>query len=793
MRQRVPALMALLALLSCEDAAVDPTTLTSGLALQIVAAEGVSLAADRVTIRLQQGATTVRTVQGQPGTTVSITGLTPGNYVVSAEGLLGPDVEWYDQTSVTIVAGQTARRTMTARSFVPMDFGSNGSSFNVGDEVLLAWLTVTHAVSYRLEGDSDVGFLNPQTIIETSEINFFAEFPAGTWFLRVRAVSPFGSSGVPSQILEITVTERAPPAAPSNLKAVALSGAAIELSWTDNAFNEEEFQIERLVDDTLVNVATVDANSIRFLSTGLSPSTSYAYRVAACHVLCSSFSGTASATTLLRSTSIADARQMIGAEVTVQGIVTWQPSWDSRVFFFQDETAGIAVFGSDNPDLSEGDQISITGVIGTFRGEVLVGGITEFTVLGQGPPIDPRPVSAEEINAGLYQGQLVRLSGLVKQVDEFAVARQAVLLRDGAAGQFSVLADSRTGVTVDIWKQVQVAAVTGVLGTDDRNELPFRIEVRQPEDVGVGAFLYVSNWDTPAPALLVIDVATNTVVDQLDVLQPGGVGITPDGAFAYVPSRGGTGGAPFVAVFDLSSNTVVGQIPASGFLHRAAITPDGALAYVASLSDPVIVIEVATNTIVATVTVDGSPRSVRLTPDGAFAYVPGGGRVAVIDVGTNKVVAFVPLAGSPQDVAFTPDGAFAYVPVGPLGEVAVIDVGTHKVVASVTVGDFARSVAVTPDGARAYVTSSIDGGRSGKVSVIDIATNTVIEEVAIDSAMEVVITPDGKFAYVGGFNAPQITVIEVATNTVVATITVKKDPVQLTIFPSRCPSDSTRC
>ena len=89
---------------------------------------------------------------------------------------------------------------------------------------------------------------------------------------------------------------------PSNLTATALSSSQINLSWVDNSTNEGEFVIER--DSSLTFSAPVKstawANSTFYSDTGLSPNTTYYYRVKAKNATDSSgYSNTASATTLV--------------------------------------------------------------------------------------------------------------------------------------------------------------------------------------------------------------------------------------------------------------------------------------------------------------------------------------------------------------------------------------------------------------------------------------------------------------------------------------------------------------
>ena len=87
---------------------------------------------------------------------------------------------------------------------------------------------------------------------------------------------------------------------PSNLTATAVSESQIDLSWTDNALDEDGYVISRKTGTAYFAVYdTVDANVITYSDTGLNESTTYSYRVFAFNYVGNSgFSNSASATTM---------------------------------------------------------------------------------------------------------------------------------------------------------------------------------------------------------------------------------------------------------------------------------------------------------------------------------------------------------------------------------------------------------------------------------------------------------------------------------------------------------------
>lgn len=89
------------------------------------------------------------------------------------------------------------------------------------------------------------------------------------------------------------------PAAPSGLTATATSSSSIDLAWVDNSSDENGFVIEQSLDGVVFNyLFAVGPDVVTYTDTGLSPSTTYDYRVNAYNAAGNSdFSNVATATT----------------------------------------------------------------------------------------------------------------------------------------------------------------------------------------------------------------------------------------------------------------------------------------------------------------------------------------------------------------------------------------------------------------------------------------------------------------------------------------------------------------
>ncbi|MEJ7607739.1 MAG: fibronectin type III domain-containing protein, partial [Bryobacteraceae bacterium] len=121
--------------------------------------------------------------------------------------------------------------------------------------------------------------------------------PSTTYYYRIQAYNDAGNSAYSNTS---SATTRAVPAAPTSLTATVASATQINLAWSDNSGNETGFRIERSINGGVFSlIASVGANVTTYSNTGLSASTTYAYRVRAYTSMADSpYSNTATATPL---------------------------------------------------------------------------------------------------------------------------------------------------------------------------------------------------------------------------------------------------------------------------------------------------------------------------------------------------------------------------------------------------------------------------------------------------------------------------------------------------------------
>ncbi len=105
--------------------------------------------------------------------------------------------------------------------------------------------------------------------------------PKTTYWYRVRAFNEVGNSPYTDPPVSV-VTPGQSPEAPSNLRVTDRTRNSITLRWRDNATNETGYYVERRNGAGVwVRIATLPANTTRFINTGLARRTTYWYRVQA--------------------------------------------------------------------------------------------------------------------------------------------------------------------------------------------------------------------------------------------------------------------------------------------------------------------------------------------------------------------------------------------------------------------------------------------------------------------------------------------------------------------------------
>ena len=184
-----------------------------------------------------------------------------------------------DDIPLSIPSGIIA--TATSASQVSVSWNASTGSGLAGYQVYRngTLVTTTTATSY---GDSDLSAatLYCYTIVAYGNAGNNSSASPATC---ATTLSPAPAPPVPTPPAPTPLPAPTPPTPPSNLAAMVVTPTSITLDWQDNANNELGFQIERATSSggPWSVVGTVGAGVTSYTDTGLDPSTTYYYEVAA--------------------------------------------------------------------------------------------------------------------------------------------------------------------------------------------------------------------------------------------------------------------------------------------------------------------------------------------------------------------------------------------------------------------------------------------------------------------------------------------------------------------------------
>jgi hypothetical protein len=185
--------------------------------------------------------------------------------------------------------------------------GSLAAQAASSSEIQLSWAdNSSNEDSFRVERSTGGGaFQEVQNLpAGTTSVRISGLAASTGYSFRVRAVNGVGASAYSNTASATTSAATTggtgAPAAPSNLAAQELSTTDIQLTWQDNSTNEENFLIEKSTDGVSFTQFNMrGSNTTAFRVTGLTPGTTYWFRIRAKNASgTSAYSNPDSATTL---------------------------------------------------------------------------------------------------------------------------------------------------------------------------------------------------------------------------------------------------------------------------------------------------------------------------------------------------------------------------------------------------------------------------------------------------------------------------------------------------------------
>ncbi|SHO52528.1 Ig-like domain-containing protein [Anaerocolumna xylanovorans] len=204
-----------------------------------------------------------------------------------------------------------------------------------------------------------------------------------------------------------------------------------------------------------------------------------------------------------------------GVKFTVEGIVTSNASgYDKTTAFFdciylQDGTAGINAFPVAG-DFKVGQKVRITGTTSSYQGERQLNVSSVSLVDSKITQVEPKEVTAKQINDRTYLGSLVKISGTVTKVELANGAVQTILVQDNAGNTARIFIDGYITTDKEI-KNLAVGNLITAVGLSSYDNtfdgLAARIRVRDRADI-----VCTSNGSSSGPGTAPTSTPTPTPI-----------------------------------------------------------------------------------------------------------------------------------------------------------------------------------------------------------------------------------------------------------------------------------------
>ena len=304
-------------------------------------------------------------------------------------------------------------------------------------------------------------------------------------------------------------------------------------------------------------------------------------------------------------------------------------------------------------------------------------------------------------------------------------------------------------------------------------------------------------WD--GSALAVAKVVPVGIMPA-DIDGPHNVAVAPDGSAWYVTIAHGT---PYGSLWKMSagSDTLLGRAQVEMFPTTIGLTPDGALAFVAN-SDfhgdhPRVIDAVCTMTPLTNLPACDMPHGVRSNHAGTLVYVScmNSDEILEIDRQSFRIrrrhkTGEGTSSGPPQHdcmptfVSVSPDDQRLYVACNHGNTLQVLDAGSLELVKEIPAGAGAYNVEPSADGRWVIVTNK----KAQSVSLVDAQTLTEVAKIPTTKPLPhgVAYSPDGHWAFISqesvGIDPGAVDVIDLTTRARVASIPIPRQPTGITIL-----------
>ncbi len=307
------------------------------------------------------------------------------------------------------------------------------------------------------------------------------------------------------------------------------------------------------------------------------------------------------------------------------------------------------------------------------------------------------------------------------------------------------------------------------------------------------SFVFVEN--SRSGDISIIDAATLAVTGTIQIgASPDEIVASPSGDMLYVSrivrrdDNRPTGGGEIVAV-DPAARTVVWRAAFRGTPNHVAVSPDGRKVYVTIVSGSwVDIIDVAQRAMVDSVEVGTGPHDIEISRDGKHVYVGliRGTDVTEFDAATKQVIRKIPMGQNVRPIALTHDEKMLFVQLSHTHAFMVVDPATGKIIKKVPMP--LPEGKTLPDSLPTDVNHGLRVTANGKFliangSLYDLTSIWSLPDLKLIATIPVghdpnwiVVSPDGKRAFVSNRQSDDVSVIDLAAHREIARVKVGKYP-----------------
>jgi len=290
----------------------------------------------------------------------------------------------------------------------------------------------------------------------------------------------------------------------------------------------------------------------------------------------------------------------------------------------------------------------------------------------------------------------------------------------------------------------------------------------------------------------VFNLSTGEEIADIPINMLSHEAITTTDEHTVVATNYGSSDGNIIKVINTKTNEVEKTIDLTGNIRVngiVALPKANKVAVIDYVNNDLLVLNIKTDSIEKKIhTKQKKSHLLLLHPNKAIAYVTNidSGSISVIDLNLNEVIKIISCGLGRKGIAITPDGSEIWVTNTKLNSITIINTSTYQIIDTLSTGDEPLKLKFSIGGKYCLVANATDGDISvynqhskKKIkSIILHGKTTVFERLLYHTPrpVNILMHPNGLYAFVANSNANKIEVIDMKTFTIVSTIGTGKVP-----------------